>query len=649
MARYHMGLFKFISGGVGGGFTPNSGLGILMSCFDDKQVDKPLGGFQMFIAAHLLGRALAEIKDYPVSVHYTNIAYELSISNMSPSKEVAEVCTHLQMATLMEMYPLSSKAVDESLARIEKYSTILIDQFEKKHPDAYLKEGWMSQNVPNFAPDPYVHCIMTVFPLSFYYRADVAKIASQHFKLAALAFPKLLYTAKHVLEYDAEQRKLKAGNGDGEDGKPVQKCVDRRIKLGVISSTFSEGHSVAEDFGGILQRLDRNVFDVTYVYVHEKSHPANAAAFLTANNPEHDKLVHHHKKETEQQDGAWVRRIGKEIEAYKFDTILHLDLTMATFVRRLGMERLAPVQLNTHGHPVTSGHPRNIVQHFVSWAEAELPLEQSQTHYTEELQLIPKGKIHQYYTPRILKGPDGNRISRMTKLPFDHYTRNDFKLLPAILRDSNPDDDNVNVYVCMQKPFKVFPEFDELLCGILEKDPKGHAILHAEDQNGTTGKLQQRVQNAGCDMSRVHFLPVQPPHRLLALYKTATVVLDSYPAGGCTTTREALELGKAVVTWPARLLGGRWTLGLYNTIWLDDDTKNLLVANSKEEYIAKAVELGTNRSLLKTVEANILEVIPNLFGREEAVEEWEKILVRVSPVKQCVDGDDESSTGNDEL
>jgi predicted O-linked N-acetylglucosamine transferase (SPINDLY family) len=39
--------------------------------------------------------------------------------------------------------------------------------------------------------------------------------------------------------------------------------------------------------------------------------------------------------------------------------------------------------------------------------------------------------------------------------------------------------------------------------------------------------------------------------------------LDSYPAGGCTTTREALELGKAVVTLPAKLLGGRWSLAYY--------------------------------------------------------------------------------------
>ena len=126
-----------------------------------------------------------------------------------------------------------------------------------------------------------------------------------------------------------------------------------------------------------------------------------------------------------------------------------------------------------------------------------------------------------------------------------------------------------------------------------------------------------------------------PSHELFALCKTASVILDSYPAGGCTTTREVLELGKAIVTWPARLLGGRWTLGLFNIIGMKEDTKSRLVANSKEECISNAVELGTNRSTRAAVELEIQKTIPSLFGREEAVQEWEKILLRVSPVKHC--------------
>ena len=662
-ARFLLGWFYITQQGNGNGISnSNPGLELLKSCFDLATVDQELGNsdpLKGFVAASLLGRYLQQLKDTDGSTYYLNIALMISKDKGSPFQDIGEICTHLQLATQLDPYPISSQAVDQALARSETWANSLLDLFEKNpDADAYLNEEWMGNNVPGFTADPYIHCVPSIFPLSFYYRANTADVAYRHFKLTSLVFPKLLYTAKFVAEWDKEQQQRLEAEALKDDKTPgavyeyvyprarlYPTCIDRKIKikLGVISSTLSQGHSVAEDFGGILQRLDRSVFDVTYLYVHENSTPAQADDFLTAN--QEDKLVHYQKHDDEVTvaDGAWVRRIGREIETLEFDMLLYLDMTMGTIVRRLGMERLAPVQINTHGHPVTSGHPRTTIQHFVSWAEAELPYEESRTHYTEELQLIPKGKLHQYYTPRVVvvqngngNGPSGSgtRISRITGMPFDHLTRKDFREFPPFLQSSTPEDD-LNLYVCMQKPFKLFPEFDELVCGILQKDPKGHAILHGDDQTGHTNRFVQRMTAAGCDMRRVHFLSSLPSHKLLALYKTASVILDSYPAGGCTTTREALELGKAIVTWPARLLGGRWTLGLFNIIGMSEDTKSRLVANSKEEYISKAVELGTNRSTRAAVKLEIQKTIPSLFGREEAVQEWEKILMRVSPVKHC--------------
>ena len=117
---------------------------------------------------------------------------------------------------------------------------------------------------------------------------------------------------------------------------------------------------------------------------------------------------------------------------------------------------------------------------------------------------------------------------------------------------------------------------------------------------------EERLAKAGCDMSRVKFLDQQPHHRLLALYKEATVILDSYPAGGDTTTREVIEMGKALVTWPARLLGGRWTVGYLNSIGLKEATKKALIANNAEEYINLAVTLANDNNLRKYVDVEEL-------------------------------------------
>merc|ERR1712238_45124 len=82
--------------------------------------------------------------------------------------------------------------------------------------------------------------------------------------------------------------------GDGDDDtdddngrrtrRTRRKSTSNKIQLGVVSATLDRGHSVSEDFGGILQRLDRNIFNVTYIYIHEKEEIPHYAPFLTANN-----------------------------------------------------------------------------------------------------------------------------------------------------------------------------------------------------------------------------------------------------------------------------------------------------------------------------------------------------------------------------
>jgi predicted O-linked N-acetylglucosamine transferase (SPINDLY family) len=456
----------------------------------------------------------------------------------------------------------------------------------------------LSDMIPGAEPDPYVHCMISSFTLSFYYQADTAAVMSTNYQLALRGWPRLDYVAPHV-------------------HSPRDNCVSK-IKLGVISGALSEGHSVTEDFSGILSRLDRNIFQVTYIFISERFEPA---ASFTRANPTDISLVWT-KQVNDTRHGDWTLRYSRDIAQMQLDMILYLDLTMSTHVRRLGMGRLAPVQLVTHGHPVTSGHPNGIIQYYVSWSEAEAELPTAQAHYTETLLLLPKGQIHQWYEQRILPG----EISRMDGLPFGRLTRRDFDL-PS----------NVTIYLNMQKPFKLHYEYDALVCGILRLDPTGHVAMHREDNPQVMATILQRLKGQGCDLTRIHWIPAQPHHRLLALYKHSTVILDSYPAGGCTTTREVLELGKAVVTLPARLLGGRWTLGYYNIILKDDfeATKRHVIAENASDYLRLAVAMGTNESLRNEVGRVIGDCVGRLFHRHEAVVAWTDLLVRVSPVQHC--------------
>jgi len=178
----------------------------------------------------------------------------------------------------------------------------------------------------------------------------------------------------------------------------------------------------------------------------------------------------------------------------------------------------------------------------------------------------------------------------------------------------------------MQKPFKRQPAFDEMLASVLERDPNGRLLLHDVDSSAEARRTAlSRLEAAGCDMRRVHLIPELPHHRLLALYTHAEVVLDSYPASGCTTTREALEVGALVVTLPAQYLGSRWTLAFYSIIGVTD-----LVASSTEDYVRIAVEMGTDVGARERMRSRISANLHKMYQRQEAIEAWIQTLLRIA-------------------
>jgi predicted O-linked N-acetylglucosamine transferase (SPINDLY family) len=170
-------------------------------------------------------------------------------------------------------------------------------------------------------------------------------------------------------------------------------AATKKIKLGIASGFLTPQSSVAADFMGVLQRLDRNVFDVTYIH------------FCANSGNVTDQFVYHHEEDkvlllsktlADQENGAWVTRYHKHVETLDLDILLYLDLTMSPHATRVAMARLARVQATTHGHPVTSGIPS--VDYYISWGAAEL--ETAQSHYSEKLVLLDATGPHQYYEMR---------------------------------------------------------------------------------------------------------------------------------------------------------------------------------------------------------------------------------------------------------
>jgi predicted O-linked N-acetylglucosamine transferase (SPINDLY family) len=296
-----------------------------------------------------------------------------------------------------------------------------------------------------------------------------------------------------------------------------------------------------------------------------------------------------------------------KIENLDLDLLFYLDSTMSSVIQRVMMSKLAQKQAVSHGHPVTSGIPSNIMNYYISWEEAEI--ESAQEHYTENLILLRKEHMHQYYKPRI----DENGNSVISGKPYGYITREYF-IKYGLSCDGN-------WYTCMQKPFKLHPEFDYFLQKICSRDDSAKIILHKSDHEEIEKIFKKRFNKF---IHQVYFVPALPHHELMGLYKVSDVILDSYYAGGCTTTREALEIGSIVVTLPAKYLGGRWSLAYYNIIGVLD-----LVAKNKDEYVDIAVKYANNKEENIKMKQKILNNIHKIFYSEEAVKSWVQVFKNI--------------------
>ena len=394
------------------------GIILLENSFNPKKVSPTIDSNfpQTYFIAATIGRYRSQRYEFHKARKFTKIA--LDMNTIHGNNDGGDLCIQMQLANMYDWFPDSTRAADDAISSMLSYSDKILSQ-DNNGISWPVKDAEIAQNFPGAAPDPYVHCMLTTFYLSFYYRADIALIASSNYELARRGWPKLNTTAEFVKVYDEEEE---------------HPCINRKIRLAIISGSLTEGHSNSESFKGVLSRLDRNLFEVTYVFLAEQGD-----TIIAEFTKEHakDRTFVWTKGPGDVGNGAWTTRLGDTIASWKMDIIFYFELSMSSFARRLGMQRLAPVQVNSIGHPITSGHDRSVVQYYISWGAAELPLEESQAHYTEELKLLPSDIIYQYYDRRVLPG----EVSRMDNMPFGGLTRSD---LGVPLKN--------HFYLCMVSP-----------------------------------------------------------------------------------------------------------------------------------------------------------------------------------------------------
>ena len=90
-----------------------------------------------------------------------------------------------------------------------------------------------------------------------------------------------------------------------------------------------------------------------------------------------------------------------------------------------------------------------------------------------------------------------------------------------------------------------------------------------------------------------------PQH--LARYPLADLFLDNLPYGAHTTAADALWMGVPIVTLPGRSFASRVCASVVQAAGIDE-----LICTSPEDYVARAVELGLDRTKFATIKEKLI-------------------------------------------
>jgi predicted O-linked N-acetylglucosamine transferase (SPINDLY family) len=362
-----------------------------------------------------------------------------------------------------------------------------------------------------------------------------------------------------------------------------KRTVGEKIRIGFISRFFYR-HTIAKLNIGLVEQLDRSRFHVSVLLIDSGSH---------------DEMTERYERTADcfiLLQGGLVK-MREQIAANELDILVYTDIGMEPFSYFLAFARLAPVQCVTWGHPATTGI--STVDYFISHELCET--EASRSAYSEKLFCISSAAACACYAV-----PDLPHTGRT----WEYY---------GIAADKT-------VYYCPQPPFKMHPDFDALLHGILNNDPNGIIVLLRgvvpETERLLLNRLRQKMPE---HVDRITVIDPLPFDDYITMFRLADVVLDTPHFSGGSSSVEALAVGAPVVTLPSPYLKGRLTYAWYKRLGIDDG-----IACSNEEYIATAVKLGTNPELRRDLTNRILDASHRLFDDLQFVRELEFFFSGIS-------------------
>jgi predicted O-linked N-acetylglucosamine transferase (SPINDLY family) len=324
------------------------------------------------------------------------------------------------------------------------------------------------------------------------------------------------------------------------------------IRVGIVSGYFRKHSNWKIPIKGWLSQLDRQRFELFGYYTGvEQDLETTAAAALC------DRFVRGPRTLP-----GWRNTILHDAP----HVLVYPEVGMDMLSAQLAAQRLARVQCNSWGHPVSSGFPT--LDYFLS-SDLMEPADGEQ-HYTERLVKLPNLSI--YYEPLNIV-PVG--IDR------------------AALRLRS----TAVVYWCGQALFKYLPQHDAIYPSIAQEvSDCQFAFIVNHKAPRITDLFRERLETAfsafGLEWhNHCVFLPRLGEHAFIAVFGLCDVFLDSIGWSGCNTTLESLAHNLPIVTLEGQLMRGRHSAAVLRMMGMTET-----IVKTVSEYVGIASRLGREPS-----------------------------------------------------
>ncbi len=330
-----------------------------------------------------------------------------------------------------------------------------------------------------------------------------------------------------------------------------ENCKDRsRIRLLIVSGHIRR-HSVWDVIlHGLLRNIDRERFEVfvyhTVARIDEETKQARLLADFFVQGP-----------------ADWLKLVLE----HKPDIIFYPEVGMDTETLKLASLRLAPLQVVSWGHPITTGLPT--IDIFLSGTLLEH--DDAKQDYREQLLCLPGTGVCSILMPFVSKKPELTDWSDVMA------------------------DNSRSVFVICQQMIKFDPSVYEIFPKIaLLSDNCCFWFVRDRKYRWASELVEKQIRevfvNASLDPDAyLRFFDWLPGDQFWGLMEAADIFLDLPSFSGYTTAWQAIHCNAPVVTLEGRYLRQRLAAGLLKSLGVEET-----IASNINEYINIASELANS-------------------------------------------------------